>query len=83
LIATTENCYNPPLHRAHRGGQRWRALYVKATLEAVEAGIVTMEDAWLSWTMLPGGTSASAWMQPQIEQAYESGRMPPLLPGPT
>jgi hypothetical protein len=63
--------------------QRWRALalYVKATLEAVEAGIVTFEDAFIAWTMLPGGASVSTWLQPQIEQAYTSGRMPPLLPG--
>lgn len=63
--------------------QRWRALalYVKATLEAVEAGIVTFEDVFLAWTMLPGGASVSTWLQPQIEEAYTSGRMPPLLPG--
>lgn len=65
--------------------QRWRALalYVKATLEAVEAGIVTMEDAFLAWTALPGGASVSVWLQPQIEQAYTTGHMPPLLPGPS
>lgn len=63
--------------------QRWRALalYVKATLEAVEAGIVTFEDAFIAWTMLPGGASVSTWLQPQIEQAYSTGKMPPLLPG--
>lgn len=63
--------------------QRWRALalYVKATLEAVEAGIVTFDDVFLAWTMLPGGASVSAWLQPQIEQAYSTGNMPPLLPG--
>jgi hypothetical protein len=66
------------------GRQRWRALalYVKATLEAVEAGIVTMEDAFLAWTALPGGASVSVWLQPQIEAAYTTGNMPPLLPAP-
>lgn len=64
--------------------QRWRALalYIKATLEAVEAGIVTFEDTFLAWTMLPGGASVSIWLQPQIEQAYTTGTMPPLLPAP-
>lgn len=63
--------------------QRWRALalYVKATLEAIEAGIITFEDAFIAWTMLPGGASVSVWLQPQIEEAYTSGKMPPLLPG--
>jgi hypothetical protein len=62
--------------------QRWRALalYVKATLEAVEAGIIRFDDAFLAYTALPGGVTVGQWMQPQIVQAYETGRMPPLLP---
>lgn len=62
--------------------QRWRALalYVKATLEAVEAGIVRFEDAFLAYTALPGGGTVGEWMQPQITQAYETGQMPRLLP---
>jgi hypothetical protein len=64
--------------------QRWRALalYVKATLEAVEAGIITFDDAFLAYTALPGGATVGQWMQPQIAQAYQSGHMPPLLPMP-
>jgi hypothetical protein len=42
-----------------------------------------MEDALLAWTALPGGASASVWLQPQLEAAYQIGHMPPLLPGPT
>jgi hypothetical protein len=62
--------------------QRWRALvlYVKATLEAVEAGIITFEDAFLAYTALPGGSTVGQWMQPQITEAYRSGTMPRLLP---
>jgi len=62
--------------------QRWRALalYVKATLEAIEVGILTFDDAFLAYTALPGGATVGQWMQPQIEAAYATGRMPPLLP---
>ena len=64
--------------------QRWRALalYVKATLEAVEAGILTFEDAFLAYTALPGGATVGQWMQPQLEHTYQTGQFPPLLPMP-
>jgi hypothetical protein len=62
--------------------QRWRALtlYVKATLEAVEAGIVTFDDAFLAYTALPNGGTVGQWMQPQIDDVYRTGTMPRLLP---
>ena len=62
--------------------QRWRALalYVKATLEAIEAGIIQFDDAFLSYTALPDGRTGGQWMQPQIEQVYKTGTMPRLLP---
>jgi hypothetical protein len=61
--------------------QRWRALalYVKAKLEAVETGIVTFDDAFMAYTVLPNGQTMGEWAQPQIEQAYEGGGMPKLL----
>jgi hypothetical protein len=64
--------------------QRWRALalYVKAALEAVEAGILSFEDAFLAYTALPGGPTVGQWMQPQLERTLEQGQMPPLLPLP-
>jgi hypothetical protein len=62
--------------------QRWRALalYVKATLEAVEAGIVRFEDVFLAYTALPNGGTVGQWMQPQIDDVYKAGTMPRLLP---
>lgn len=62
--------------------QRWRALalVVKAKLEAVEAGISTFEDEFLAHIMLPNGSLVGQWMKPQIETAYSTGVMPPLLP---
>lgn len=62
--------------------QRWRALalVIKAKLEAVEAGITIFEDEFLAHIVLPDGRTAGEYMVPQIEQAYATGRMPPMLP---
>lgn len=61
--------------------QRWRALalVIKAKLEAVEAGISTVEDEFLAFVVLPNGSTVSQWVQPQIEQSYATGQMPPML----
>lgn len=65
--------------------QRWRAfvLVIKAKLEAIEAGISTFESEFLHGTLLPSGQTVGEWLEPQIERVYESGQMPPLLPGPS
>ncbi|MGR5583509.1 hypothetical protein [Enterocloster bolteae] len=61
---------------------RWRALYliIKAKLEAVEAGISTVEREFLYDIVLPDGQTAGEWMAPQIAEAYQTGQMPPMLP---
>lgn len=61
---------------------RWRALalIVRAKLEAVEAGISTFEAEFLSNIVLPDGSTVGQTMQPQLAAAYETGKMPPLLP---
>ena len=61
---------------------RWRALalVIKAKLEAVESGIAEFEDEFLAHIVLPGGQTMSEFARPQIAQAYDSGKMPPLLP---
>jgi len=63
--------------------QRWRALVliIKAKLEAITAGITTLEREFLADVVLPSGETAGQWLAPQLEAAYQSGRMPPLLPG--
>lgn len=63
--------------------QRWRALalVIRAKLEAVEAGIVTMEDEFLAQTMLSDGSTVGEWAADQITQVYRTGAMPSLLPG--
>lgn len=64
--------------------QRWRALAlaIKAKLEAVEAGITTFEEEFLAHIVLPGGGTVGQFMLPQVERSYQTGEMPPLLPGP-
>lgn len=63
--------------------QRWRALalWIKATLEAAESGIVSVQEALEPFTVLPDGRTVSEWLAPQLEQIYRSGRLPPMLPG--
>jgi hypothetical protein len=58
--------------------QRWRALllFVKASLEAVECGIASFEDVFMAHIVLPDGSTLRETLGPQIEQAYETGRMP-------
>jgi hypothetical protein len=60
----------------------WRALAlcIKAKLEAVEAGITTFEDEFMAQIILPNGQSMSEHAKPLIAQAYQTGKMPPLLP---
>ncbi|MHB8067675.1 MAG: hypothetical protein ACYDIC_07225 [Desulfobaccales bacterium] len=62
--------------------QRWRALalWIKAVLEASESGITTLEEALQPFILLPDGQTVGDWMQPQIDQAYETGQMPSFLP---
>ena len=76
---TSQNSIDEAHQQAIR--QRWRALalVVKAKLEAVDAGIETFEQAWMPYMLLPNGMTAVEWMSPQIEEAYNTGEMPPLL----
>lgn len=63
------------------GRQRWRALAlaIKAKLEAVSCGITSFEEEFLAHVVMPNGQTLGAWVQPQIEEAYQKKKMPPLL----
>lgn len=63
--------------------QRWRALalVIKAKLEAVEAGISTVEREFLDAVMLPDGRTVGEWIGPQLGAVYARGEMPALMPG--
>src|SRR5260221_5905790 len=60
--------------------QRHRALLlvIKAKLEAVDSGIETFDEAFMSHLILPAGQTMGEWYKPQIEDIF-SGEMPPLL----
>lgn len=64
--------------------QRWRALalIVKAKLEAVESGVSTFEAEFLAQTVLPTGATVSEWLEPQLDEAYRTQRLPRLLTAP-
>jgi hypothetical protein len=48
----------------------------------VESKRITIKDEFLAYTVMPDGRTVSEWLQPQLENAYQSGNMPPLLPEP-
>ena len=48
-------------------------------VEAVESGITTLESESLANILLPGGGTIGEWLAPQIDEAYGTGRMPPML----
>lgn len=60
---------------------RWRCLVlaIKAKLECVESGITTLEQEFLAHIVLPGGQTMGQVAIPKIDEAYKSGKMPPLL----
>jgi len=63
--------------------QSWRALLlvVKAKLEAVAAGISSIEREFLADVVLPDRSTIGEWVRPQLERAYAGHDMPALLPG--
>lgn len=63
--------------------RRWRALLliIKAKLELVASGDSTIEREFMADMMLPDGSTVSEWIQPQLDQAYNGGKMPLALPG--
>lgn len=60
---------------------RWRALLlsIKAKLEAVEAGIESFDEAFMSHIVMPNGQTMAEHSLPYIKEAYSTGKMPPLL----
>lgn len=63
--------------------QRWRALalIIKAKLEAVQAGIVSFEEEFLAHILLPTGDTVGEWATPQLDEIYEHGGLPAIMPG--
>lgn len=81
-IARTEAQAQAAYDKAVRS--RWRALLliIKAKLEAIDAGIVTLEDEFLAQLVMPDNRTVGEAVRLQLEQALESGQTPALMPGP-
>ncbi|TXH10143.1 MAG: hypothetical protein E6R04_06265 [Spirochaetes bacterium] len=62
---------------------RWRSLslVIKAKLEAVAANISHFDSEFLANIVLPNGQTVGEVVTPRIEEAYETGHTPELLPG--
>jgi hypothetical protein len=63
--------------------RRWRALAftIKAKLVSVNEGVRTFEQEFLYDMVLPNNQTVGEYISPQIDQAYLTGKLPPLLPG--
>lgn len=64
--------------------QRWRslALVIKALLAGVDDGILTFEEAFLPYTLMPDGRTVAEHTLPAVAETYATGAQPALLPGP-
>src|SRR3990167_4672109 len=54
------------------------ALYVKGTLDAIDSGIVSADEALLPFMVLPGGQTMAQHLAPQVQIMLESGQVPGL-----
>lgn len=65
-----------------RERQAWRALLLllKAKFEIVAMGQSSLEREFLANLVLPNGSTVGDDVMPKIAKAYDSGKMPNLLP---
>lgn len=64
--------------------ERWRAVFliVKAKVETIEIGASTLDQEFGMSYVMPDGSTVGEQVIPRINQAYETGRTPELLPAP-
>jgi hypothetical protein len=63
--------------------RKWRVLLIqlKIKFELVEGEAATLEQEFLSYIMLPDGSTVGQVTESAIEYAYQTGKMPELMPG--
>jgi len=63
--------------------RHWRllVLYIKAGFEMIVEADEPVERIFLANVVLPNNETLEQWATPQIDEAYRTKRMPPLLPG--
>ena len=68
--------------QAQETRRRWRALAlaVKAKLEVVASGIVTFDEEFLPYIVMPDGRTVGEHVSPAVTEAYATGRVKALLP---
>jgi hypothetical protein len=73
----------PPKMKDQEIRSRWRALFlvIKAKLEGIDAGIETIEEAFLAHVVTPTGRTVMEEIREPLKLQY-SGQQVPLLPGP-
>lgn len=61
--------------------QKWRALVLalKSKFVSIESGIETVEEAFLAHVVLPNRQTVGNWFKAQLQKAYDTEDMPPLL----
>ena len=61
--------------------QKWRALLlvIKAKLEAVASGISVFEEEFMANIVLPNNQTVGEYILPQVDQAYISNTLPPMI----
>ena len=63
--------------------RRWRVmvLVLKAQLEAIASGVLTVEDQFLNYVELPDNSTVGEQVRGTVAEAYRTGTVPPMLPG--
>ncbi len=62
--------------------EKWRALLlsIKAMFSNVDSGILSFEQAFLPFILMPDGKTVAEHVLPRVEEAYLGGKSVPLLP---
>lgn len=60
---------------------RWRelVLLIKAKVVAITSGVVSLEDEFLAYAVLPSGQTVGSLTQSQLQGFAERGEIPPMM----
>lgn len=78
MILRTDAQRRDALEQERRRRFRSLANLLKATLDAIDTGIISEEAALLSNLILPNGSTVQEFLLPQIDRMLEAGEMPDL-----
>ena len=77
---TSDESIDRAWEQACRTSWRGLKLAIHGMLEAVDAEILTAEQAFLNNIVLPDGRTVGSHILPKIEQSYSQGKVVPMLP---